>query len=173
LSSSTQTDKRRHLRRKVLIPARLKQDAGWFDICIRDISARGLLVQGASPPRRGSYVEIRRGAHVIVAKVAWAKDQQFGLTTQDIVPVDALIHRPDAAAFGRSQTPSNDAQPERRAAPRVSSEQAAARSRHISAMIQYGFALMFALACAVALVGFVQDSLHRSLGTVTTALAGK
>jgi hypothetical protein len=40
-------------------------------------------------------------------------------------------------------------------------------------MIQYGFAIMFALACAVALVGFVQDSLHRSLGTVTTALAGK
>jgi len=157
----------------VLIPARLKQDAGWFDICIRDISAKGLLVQGASPPRRGSYVEIRRGAHVIVAKVAWAKDQQFGLTTQDIVPVDALIHRPDAAAFGRSQTPSNDVQPERRAAPRVSSEQAAARSRHISAVIQYGFALVFALACAVALVGFVQDSLHRSLGTVTTTLAGK
>jgi len=157
----------------VLIPARLKQDAGWFDICIRDISAKGLLVQGASPPRRGSYVEIRRGAHVIVAKVAWAKDQQFGLTTQDIVPVDALIHRPDAAAFGRSQTPSNDVQPERRAAPRVSSEQAAARSRHISAVIQYGFAIVFALACAVALVGFVQDSLHRSLGTVTTTLAGK
>ena len=157
----------------MLIPARLKQDAGWFDICIRDISAKGLLVQGASPPRRGSYVEIRRGAHVIVAKVAWAKDQQFGLTTQDIVPVDALIHRPDAAAFGRSQTPSNDVQPERRAAPRVSSEQAAARSRHISAVIQYGFAIVFALACAVALVGFVQDSLHRSLGTVTTTLAGK
>jgi hypothetical protein len=157
----------------VLIPARLKQDAGWFDICIRDISPKGLLVQGASPPRRGSYVEIRRGVHVIVAKVAWAKDQQFGLTTQDIVPVDALIHRPDAAGFGRSQAASNDAQPERRAAPRVSSEQAAARSRHISAMIQYGFAIMFALACAVALVGFVQDSLHRSLGTVTTALAGK
>ena len=157
----------------MLIPARLKQDAGWFDICIRDISPKGLLVQGASPPRRGSYVEIRRGAHVIVAKVAWAKDQQFGLTTQDIVPVDALIHRPDAAGFGRSPAPSNDARPERRAAPRVSSEQAAARSRHISAMIQYGFAIMFALACAVALVGFVQDSLHRSLGTVTTALAGK
>jgi len=32
---------------------------------------------------------------------------------------------------------------------------------------------VFALACAVALVGFVQDSLHRSLGTVTTTLAGK
>ena len=157
----------------MLIPARLKQDAGWFDICIRDISPKGLLVQGASPPRRGSYVEIRRGAHVIVAKVAWAKDQQFGLTTQDIVPVDALIHRPDAAGFGRSPAPSNDARPEQRAAPRVSSEQAAARSRHMSAMIQYGFAIMFALACAVALVGFVQDSLHRSLGTVTTALAGK
>jgi hypothetical protein len=157
----------------VLIPARLKQDAGWFDICIRDVSPKGLLVHGASPPRRGSYVEIRRGAHVIVAKVAWAKDQQFGLTTQDVVPVDALIHRPDAAGFGRSQTPSNDARPERRATPRASIEQAAARSRHTSAMIQYGFALMFALACAVALLGFVEDSLHRSLGTVTSALAGK
>lgn len=157
----------------MLIPARLKQDAGWSDICIRDISPKGLLVQGTSPPSRGSYVEIRRGAHVIIAKVAWAKDQQFGLTTQDVVPVDALIHRPDAAGFGRSPAPSNDVRPERRSAPRVSNEQAAARSRHISAMIQYGFAIVFALACAVALVGFVQDSLHRSLGTVTTTLAGK
>ena len=173
MSLAAQIDKRRHLRRKVLIPARLKQDAGWFDICIRDISPKGLLVQGGSPPKRGSYVEVRRGNHLIIAKVAWAKDQQFGLTTQDIVPVDALIHRPDAAAFGRSQTPSNDVRPERRAEPRVSSEQAAARSRHISAMIQYGFALIFVVACAVALAGFVQDSLHRSLGTVTTTLAGK
>ena len=173
MSLSAQTDKRRHPRRKVLIPARLKQDTGWFDICIRDISPKGLLVQGSSPPRRGTYVEIRRGAHVIIAKVAWAKEQQFGLTTQDILLVDALINRPDATGFGHSQMPSNDAHAGRRATPKVSSEQAAARSRHLSAMIQYGFALVFALACAVALGDVVQESFHRSLGTVTAALAGK
>jgi hypothetical protein len=157
----------------VLIPARLKQDAGWSDVCIRDISPRGLLVQGGSPPRRGSYVEVRRGGHVIIAKVAWAKEQQFGLTTQDLLPVDALIHQPNAT-FGRSQPESSSATEEKRAVPRkISSEQAEARSRHISTMIQYGFAIMFALACAVALMGFVQDALHRSVGTVATALENK
>lgn len=170
---AAQSDKRRHLRRKVLIRARLKQDAGWFDICIRDISARGLLVQGASPPRRGSYVEVRRGGHVIIAKVAWAKEQQFGLTTQDLLPVDALIHQPNGA-FGRSQTAPGSPPEERRATPRKPfSEQAAARSRHISTMIQYGFAIMFALACAVALMDFVQGALHRSVGTVAATLENK
>lgn len=110
---------------------------------------------------------------MIVAKVAWAKEQQFGLTTQDLLPVDALIHQPNTA-FGRSQQASGDVSQERRAAPRKpSSEQAAARSRHMSAMIQYGFAILFALACAVALMGFVQDALHRSVGTVAAALDGK
>ena len=169
-----QTDKRRHQRRKVLLPARLKQDSGWSDVCIRDISPKGLLVQGGSPPPRGAYVELRRGAHIIVAKVAWAKNQQFGLTTQDILSVDALIQQSGAAGFGRSQATAEVAQVGIATARRPpSSQQAAERSRRTSSLIQYVFALILALAAAVMLMEFVRDALNRSVGKVEEALDGK
>ena len=171
---SSRADKRRHQRRKVLIPARLKQDSGWSDVCIRDVSPRGLLVQGGSPPPRGAYVEVRRGAHIIIAKVAWAKDHQFGVTTQDILPVDALIQQPGTAAFGRSQATADGAQLGKPSAPRsTSTHQAADRSRRTSSVIQYAFALVLALAAAITLMEFVRDALGRSVGKVEEALEGK
>jgi len=168
------TDKRRHQRRKVLIPARLKQDSGWSDVCIRDISPKGLLVQAGSPPPRGAYVELRRGAHIIVAKVAWAKNQHFGLTSQDILPVDVLIQQPGVAGFGRSQATVDGAHVEGRTARRApSSQQAADRSRRTSSLIQYVFALILALAAAMMLMEFVRDTLGRGVGKVEEALDRK
>lgn len=166
------TDKRRDARRKVLIPARMKQGVGWSDICIRDLSARGLLVQASAPPVRGTYVEIRRGVHIIVAKVAWSKGPYFGLTSQDRLPVDALILQPQSAASaGAAQ---DNAKVDRRATPRRSTTaQALARSRQSSSLIQYGFILILVVFFAFTLVGIVRDALSGGLGRAEAALAGR
>lgn len=53
-----------------------------------------MLVGSAKPPACGSYLEIRRGAHVIVARVVWSKLGRFGVQTQDLVPAGDLIRTP-------------------------------------------------------------------------------
>ena len=95
--------KPREPRRKVLIRARLRVIGTWADVCILNISARGMQLQAARPPQRGTYVEIRRGPHVIVGCVAWARQHRFGIKSQDVLFVDAIVAEPG----------DNEAQPRR------------------------------------------------------------
>lgn len=170
--ASPGTDKRRHARRKVLIPARMKQGVGWSDVCIRDLSARGLLVQAGAPPVRGTYVEIRRGVHIIIAKVAWSKGPYFGLTSQDCLPVDALILQPQSATASTGVT-QDSANVDRRASPRRPTiDQALARSRHSSSLIQYGFLLLLVMFFAVTVTGLIRDALSGGLKAAEAALVG-
>lgn len=53
--------KPRELRRKVLISARMRTGASWGDVCLLNLSSRGVLAQAAVPPPKGAYIEVRRG----------------------------------------------------------------------------------------------------------------
>ena len=75
----------------------MRVGAAWHDVCILDISSRGLALQTADPPPRGSYLEVRRGRHVIVARVVWADQQRLGVLSQDPLAIDAIIGEPDGA----------------------------------------------------------------------------
>lgn len=83
--------KSREPRIKVLIGARMRAGAAWGDVCLLNLSSRGVLAQAAVPPLKGAYIEVRRGSHVIVARVVWAKKHRFGALTQDPIGVDAII----------------------------------------------------------------------------------
>ena len=54
------------LRRRVLLPARMRTSAGWSDACILNVSSRGALIHAKRPITQGSVVELRHGDHVIV-----------------------------------------------------------------------------------------------------------
>jgi hypothetical protein len=95
--------KTRELRRKVLIKARIRVVASWGDVCILNISSRGMQLQAARPPERGTYVEIRRGPHVIIGCVAWTKQHRFGVKSQDVLFVDAIIAEPGDDEVQRRQ----------------------------------------------------------------------
>ena len=69
----------REPRLKVLVRARIKAGATWHDACILNISSRGMLMQAGVPPVRGSYLEIRRGPVLVVARVMWTKQHRFGV----------------------------------------------------------------------------------------------
>ena len=58
--------KPREERQKVMIKARMRSGASWHDVCVLNVSLHGVGIQTAEAPARGTYVEIRRGPHVIV-----------------------------------------------------------------------------------------------------------
>ena len=154
--------KPREERRKVLIRARMHAGVSWSDVCILNMSLHGLGLQCAFPPRVGTYVEIRRGAHVVVGRVIWSSHHRFGVSTQDVLFIDAIINAPDAA--GTTQCLPRP--PERRAKPRTSHDRSRLRAR----AFECAFAAFGGLCIAAALGGMVQAALARPLVAISTAL---
>ncbi|MEO8142433.1 MAG: hypothetical protein ABI617_07225 [Sphingomicrobium sp.] len=145
----------------------MKAGPVWQDTCILNISSRGMLMQAADPPVSGSYLEIRRGALVIVARVMWTKTHRFGVKTQDTLPIDAIVRNIELAVVGEGMRIG-----QRRQAGRVSLS-TATRSRHQGRAIEYGFAVALAMAVA----GFAGSEVYRVLAApsdvVTAALSGQ
>ena len=106
--------KQREPRRSVFVGARMRLGASWGDVNILNISSRGLMLHAQQVPPRGSYLELRRGRHVIVAQVMWSKDCRFGVRTQDPLSVDAILKEPDKSAPEARQPRENAAPVERR-----------------------------------------------------------
>lgn len=78
-------------RHKVLIRAQMCVGGPPIDVCIRDVSSRGLLVQASEPPPRGAYVELVYGSAEVVGRVIWRKDRRFGIQSRERINVPALI----------------------------------------------------------------------------------
>ena len=75
-----------------MLHARMRASTGWTDACILNVSSRGLLINAsATGAVTGSEVELRHGAHVIVAEVVWRKGTRAGLRTDQRVPVDEIM----------------------------------------------------------------------------------
>jgi hypothetical protein len=98
--------KLREPRQKVMIKARMRDGACWNDALILNMSRRGLMVRSDRSPGRGAFLEIRRGAHVIVARVIWSGADRFGVQTQDPVPTNELVADSAAPAAGRGKAES-------------------------------------------------------------------
>lgn len=153
-----------------MIKARMRAGASWSDALILNLSSRGMLVRSDQSPNRGSYLEIRRGAHVIVARVVWSTSGRFGVQTQDPVPADSLVRDPDSAAVAAK--PDSAGFQERRAAPR------SIAVRHESNRLKARFAefAVVALAAGVAAIfigSAVVGIVSNPLGKAQAALAAR
>jgi hypothetical protein len=160
--------KPRELRRKVLIRARMRVVASWGDVCILNISSRGMQLQAARPPGRGTYVEIRRGPHVIIGCVAWTKQHRFGIKSQDVLFVDAIVAEPGDCESQRGSVAHVPA--EQRSAPRKAAS--ADRSRTLGRAMEFACIGVVVLAGAIALYGAAEDALATPLASVSNALGG-
>ena len=161
--------KSREPRRKVMLKARLRVGAEWRDACILDLSSRGLMIHASEPLRDGSYIEVRRGRHVIVARVMWSKDRRCGLLAQDPLPTEALIAEPDHSA-GTMIAHSQERRRDHRPLP--SRAFAHEQSRWRSRAFEFALVVIVGGACGTFAYGAVSDALARPLATVETALAG-
>lgn len=153
-----------------MIKARMRAGALWSDALILNLSSRGMLVRSDQSPGRGSYLEIRRGHHVMVARVVWSGAGRFGVRTQDPVPAEELIHDPDGAASPAASDTNGFR--ERRAAPRTLQYRHEA-SRHSARIGQFAaFSLVSGLAAL--LIGMaVMEAVARPLAAAKLALAGE
>lgn len=75
----------------MVVPARLRHGISWSDACILNISSRGLMIHTGRQITEGTEVELRRGDHVIVARVVWRDGARAGLQSEERVPVEEIV----------------------------------------------------------------------------------
>ena len=162
--------KQREHRQKVMIRARMRSGVSWHDVCILNLSRRGLGIQAAEPPQRGAYVEIRRGKHVIVARVMWARGHRAGLHSQSLIFVRSLVR--DEPANDGSRSASAFPEVERRRAPRATRERFD-RSRLAGRAMEFACVGLAASALGLTIVATVEQALARPIAQVRAALDGQ
>lgn len=161
--------KAREPRRKVMLKARLRIGSGWRDACILDLSSRGLMIQASEPLPGGSYIEVRRGRHVIVARVMWSRDRRCGLRTQDVLATDAIIAEPEQCQ-GPAPAPQAERRVNRAPAHRAFDHE---RSRWRSRAFEFALVVIVGGACGAFAYDAVSAALSRPLGAVELALAAQ
>jgi hypothetical protein len=147
----------------------MRSGVSWHDVCILNLSRRGLGIQSAEPPPRGTYVEICRGRQVIVARVMWAKGHRAGLHSQDAIAVRALIH--EDPANDRDKPAPAYPKAERRLAPR-NAQQRHEGSRLAARAMEFACIGLAAVAFGLTIFGTVEQALARPIAEVRAALDG-
>lgn len=148
-----------------MISARLRDSSGWHDVRILNLSSRGLLVHSRQSPERGSYVEICKDSHRIVARVIWVRQDRFGVRAQDKLPVEAIV------TGSQAPTASANADVERRSRPREpSTAERLERSRNRARLIEFASVVAFSVAAATVAFDAVKGSLGRPLAVVSAQL---
>jgi hypothetical protein len=146
-----------------MLPARMRTEAGWSDACILNISSRGLLIYSNGAAQQGSFVEVRRGGQLVIARVVWRKNQRIGLHSPDPVHVEDIIGADKAAAATVSTAAG--APMERRRIPRdAERSRQHGRAAEFIAMVLVGGALAFAAMASV------EESLARPFAAVDQAM---
>ena len=160
--------KAREPRKTVMIKARLRDGATWRDALILNLSTRGLMIRAEQPPPDGAYLELRRGRHVIVARVMWRRDRLCGLRAQDVLPTEAIIAEPDVSS-GRPIAPGSD----RRVAPAAPAPRPTAHevSRWRSRAWEFASLATVGITCAGLAYSAVARALGAPLAAVGNALA--
>jgi hypothetical protein len=153
----------------------MRLGTSWRDVTILNISSRGLLLQSVSPPQRGTYAEVRRGNHVLVARVIWVNGQRFGLRTQDRLDIEGLINELDCSATEFRKVPATLAPVDRRSARRDPHGLAERheRGRHASRLAQFVCVTTFGALIATAASAAIGEALARPLTILSGTLGSK
>lgn len=165
--------KTREARLKCVVKARMRLDGVWSDVCIRDISTRGMLLQAALAPRRGKYVEVYRGRHVVVARVVWSTDHRFGIHTQDRLNVRTILGEPDLSTNNYNEKIMTRLSLERRSKKRDQADLQwkAERSRLISKAGEFATIGIAIAATGYILSSIIFEALSGPLATVSATLS--
>jgi hypothetical protein len=91
------SEQRRGDRTHLFVIATLCWSAGTMPVHIRNISAKGALIEAAVLPQPGSSVVLKRGSLEVSGRVAWAASGQAGLAFGTVVRVEDWMARRAAA----------------------------------------------------------------------------
>jgi hypothetical protein len=155
----------RELRRRVVLPARIRHGASWSNACILNISSRGLLLHAKSPAPQGSLIELTHGNHMIVARVVWRSGAKLGLSAEDRLPIE------DIATYAQTPAPPLIAA-DGRAVERHGQNRTYDQSRLRSRAIEYVCVVTLGASLATAAYGMVQRAFAAPLALVQAILGG-
>lgn len=158
----------RETRRKVLIKARMRTASAWSDACILNISSQGLLLSVAAPLPRGTYIELHRGSHVIIGRVAWTKHHRLGVRAQDRLAIDDIIDQPNCGGSPAPATPALGF-PDRRSYRRPSNR-THEQNRWRSQAAQFFVVVAFGALAAVMTFQTIGQAFAGAIADVETAL---
>lgn len=162
--------KPRESRKKVLLRARMRAGATWSDACIVNASSRGFGMQSAQPPTRGTFVEVRKGHHCIVARVVWASGHRFGVRTQDLIDLHAITAEGVSGNKQRSENIEAQAAPVRAKDLPERSDQTAERSRFLARSMEHAWVALAALTAAVFLFDGLQQAFAKPMSRIISGL---
>ncbi|WP_308516452.1 PilZ domain-containing protein [Sphingomonas flavescens] len=152
----------RELRRRVVLPARLRCGSQWSDACILNISSRGMLIQTGHLAPQGTMIEIRRERYVISARIMWRDGTRIGLRCEDSMPVDEILS--SGACSALRLVAEHGTLVDRRRSPRPN------RFRHHGRSMQFAAVVTISLFLAVTGVLWVHAILAAPLRAVEAAL---
>jgi hypothetical protein len=160
----------REPRRTVRIGVRLKDDAGWSDAQILNVSSRGIMALCQDPPRRGSYVEIRRGTYMMIGRVAWTGTDRIGVHVRERIVIEDLLL--PVTPGRKAPRPVGEVQMrvcERR---KPSMEERAAASVRFARAFDFAAIAIVAVGLAVLASGMAAQAFGSPMAQVETALKG-
>ena len=146
-----------------MLPARLRTGAQWSDTCILNISRRGLMIHSGRITPKDGAVELRRGEHVIVARVVWREGARVGLQSDDCLPVEEILSADGTQALHRA---AGAVPVERRRQPRIEPPDARVRARAVE------FAALASIGAVLAIAGWLmtEAALAKPMALVALAL---
>ena len=156
----------RELRRRVVLPARLRIGARWSDACILNISSRGMMIRAGGAISEGSLVEVRRGEHAIVARVVWLDGSRAGLRAEERLPVEDILTL--AQTPGLQLTAADSLSFDRRNKRRPAFHE----SRHRGRVIQFIGTLAIAAGLSAAILSMVEHAFAKPMAAIQAALGG-
>lgn len=162
---SARSHRPRELRRRVLLPARMRTSTGWSDACILNVSSRGLLIRANQTVAEGSDIELRHREHVIVAQVVWRSGPRAGLYANDWVPVDEILILNHSSAL--QLTAGGCGQVERRKQPRTHDD-----SRLLGRALEFASVAIIAILLSGGLFSLVIRALDEPMARIRLALDG-
>ncbi|MEM6266424.1 MAG: PilZ domain-containing protein [Pseudomonadota bacterium] len=142
-------------RTKIMVRANVRDAYERREICILDISTRGLLASASDAPVYGEFIEIEVDDKVLVGQVKWSKEGRFGVVFQQRISVISFL----------SGEKGSIALPRKAVATTYAKNPAATfdASRQLSQWLQFG---VFAAAAFVAAM-YIMQAIHAGLGSIT------
>jgi hypothetical protein len=162
--------KARETRRQLFMRARMRAGGAPVDVCIRNISSRGMLLQASAPPPRGTYVEIICPFHTIVARVIWAQDRRFGVQTRLPMDVSAVVGDTAAPRAPKSPSPAITLASWAEQRPISDIQRRLDRSRRLSSVMEFAFFLVLSAAAAAFTANIVYEFLAGTFQSITRHL---
>ena len=150
-----------------MLPARMRSSAGWSDACILNLSSSGLLVYALGGAEPGTFVEIRRGNQLVIARVVWRQNQRVGLQSTSPVPIGAIISCGGDSAAAAAIPTAAPLTIERRRIARDSD-----RSRMRGRAFEFASIVFAAAVLGGSVAAYVTATLSKPMARLSSTLAG-